>query len=92
MRKFLYKIKEKFEEKLTSFTLQAPVRLDFSAYASVDIAKKEIFSNIFSIEKKRSITDMASFSSSTSSSVSVSSSMSVSSSSSVSIKANVINN
>lgn len=79
------KMKEKFNEKLTSFTLQAPVKLDFTAYASIDIAKKEIFSNIFTIEKQKSVTDMASFSSSTSSTVSISSS------SSVSLKANVKN-
>lgn len=87
------KIKEKFEEKLASFSLQEAVKLDFSAYASVDVARKEIFSSIFSVEKKRQVADFASFSSGSSfsatASASFSSSTSISSSSSVTMKANV---
>jgi hypothetical protein len=84
------KIQEKFQEKLISFTLQEPVKLDFSAYSSLDIARKEIFLNIFTIEKQRQVTDFASFSSSSSSSSSsFSATASISSSSSVTMKANV---
>lgn len=47
------KIREKFKEKLASFELQAPVKIDFSAYASVEIARKEIFTETFTITRKR---------------------------------------
>lgn len=52
----IQKIKEKFESKLASFTLQGAVKLDFNAYSSVDIARKEIFGSMFIITKQKSVT------------------------------------
>ncbi len=69
------KIKEKYEEKLVSFTLQEPVRLDFSLYASYDAARKDIFSKIFTIEKQQAVSSFASLSASISASVSISTSV-----------------
>lgn len=48
------KIKEKFKAKLAVYTSQDPVRLDFTAFSSVELARKEIFHQIFKISKRKS--------------------------------------
>jgi len=53
------KIREKFKDRLSSYNLQKPIILDLNVFPSIDVARKEVFTNIFMIQKQKSVTSKA---------------------------------